>query len=264
MTRPNGRVFCVCLRHSERIGDAILWLPEHTVIMEDAAESRGREMPDNQVQLSRRTVLQLTAMVGAGLAAGAIARSGPDHTAAGAASPGAVAATATRKSELQELNQLRTRVAEQHVCTSVATATEPAPSPTATQAPLASTGEPLPYLDVWTITVLGISPTPGSPDSPPAGQFMQVNLTVSHSANSAQILPYQDFILTDDAGRFSVLDAGINSSLLGNVWLVAVGPGVTENRAWIFDVPVDAGDTFILESSADPALRVALEIEQRG
>jgi hypothetical protein len=130
--------------------------------------------------------------------------------------------------------------------------------------PLAQSGAPLPYLDIWTLTVLGIAPTPANDEVRPAGQFMQVNLTVQHSASTAESLSYLDFILTDSAGRFSVIDQAINRAFFGNDWLFGTAPGVTESRAWIFDVATDAGDEFILESNADPTFRVALKIEQRG
>jgi hypothetical protein len=32
----------------------------------------------------------------------------------------------------------------------------------------------------------------------------------------------------------------------------------------VFDVAADAGDSFILESNADPMFRVAMTVEQRG
>ena len=222
-------------------------------------------MSDRDQRLSRRTVLQYTAVLGAGLAAGTFVRRDVSlGTVAGAATPDASDATATREAELAELHDLQTQVANPLACTPAPTATSIPATATPTQVPLAQTGVPLLYLNLWTITVLGIAPTPGSQEVRPAGQFMQVNLTVAHSDDAVSMIPHLDFRLTDSAGRLSVIDQAVNRALLGNAWLLGVSPGVTETRAWIFDVAADAGDSFVLESNADPTFRVALKVEQRG
>lgn len=220
-------------------------------------------MPDNhQITLNRRAFLLHAAVLGAGVTLGAVAtRNVTLNPSALAATPQSADATATRAAELAELHALETQVSEGLVCTPAATATA---SPTATQVPAAQTGVPLHYRGVWTITVLGITPIPGTAEPRPAGKLMQVNLVVSHSESSTQIIPYTDFLLVDSAGRFSVVDQGINRAYLGNEWLFGIPPGVTENRAFIFDVAADAGDSFVLESKADPTFRVAMTVEARG
>jgi hypothetical protein len=183
---------------------------------------------------------------------------------AGAATPGAADATATREAELKELDDLRTQVANPPVCTPAPTETGISATATATEVPLAQTGVPLPYLDIWTITVLGIAPTPGSPEAQPQGQFMQVNLTVSHSSRKPETLLLPRFVLADGSGRFSSIDIAVNQKIFGPFWGLSLESGVTENRSMIFDVAADAGSSFILESNADPTFRVALTVEQRG
>ena len=220
-------------------------------------------MSDSQRVFSRRHVLQSLTVLGTGVAVGAAAGRRANVPLAGAASTQVADPTETRRAELAELDDLRTQVAQPVVCTPAATV-EANPSPTATEVPLSTAGVALPYLDIWTITPLGIAPAPGSQEPRPAGQFMQVNLSVGHSAGSGQILPYGDFTLTDSAGRIAVVDQEVNRAVFGNGWLLAISPGVEEIRGLIFDVPADAGDAFTLESNADPTFRVALEIEERG
>jgi hypothetical protein len=159
---------------------------------------------------------------------------------------------------------LQTQVANPPVCTPAPTETPVPPTATATDVPLARSGQPLSYLELWTITVLDIAPTPGSDEVQPAGQFMQVNLTIAHGSRQAETLVFTDFILIDSSGRFATVQVSTNQQLLGPTWGLGLEPGVTEMRSMIFDVAADAGDAFILESNADPGFRVALEIEERG
>jgi hypothetical protein len=181
-----------------------------------------------------------------------------------AATPGSAESTATREAEIAELRALQTQVAQPVVCTPAPTETPPPPTATATEVPLAATGVPLTYLDIWTLTLFGIAPTPESDEISPAGQFMRINFEVSHSSRSAQLVRFTDFVLSDSQGRFSRIDRETNRRLVGNSWEYSIPPGVTENRAMVFDVAADAGDSFILESDADPTFRVALTVEQRG
>lgn len=209
-------------------------------------------------RINRRALIRYGLTLGAGIAIGGAATGSisinPPALAATTETPDA---TATREAEITELNDLRTQVANPPVCT-------PAVEPTPTEAPLASTGVPLSYRDIWTITVHGIAPLPGSDVAKPAGQFMQINLAVAHTSSSAEILPYGDFVLSDAAGRFAIVDQSINRALFGNGWLLAVQPGEREERSLVFDVAADAGTSFVLESQVDPAFRVGMTLEQRG
>ena len=144
------------------------------------------------------------------------------------------------------------------------TATPGQPTATATQVPPSGTGVPLSYAGIWTITVVGIVPIPGTDAVHPQGQFMQVTMTVSHSTDSSQLVPYTDFQLEDGAGRLSYVDQTINRTVLGNDWLLGVPPGTSQDRSLIFDVGTDATAPFLLESKSDPTFRVQMMIEQRG
>jgi hypothetical protein len=218
-------------------------------------------MANQHVQLNRRTLTRISLTFGAGTAFGAVVKnvSGWDR-AASAASTTVADPTATREAELAELHALQTEVARPQECTPAV----PTPTPTATLVPLSQTGEPLAYGEAWTVTVLGINPAIIPDGSQPTGKFMQVNLELSHSAREAQIFPYADLILTDSTGKFSLVSQGASRAFQGNSWLSAIVPGTTELRSMIFDVAADAGDSFILESNADPTFRVAMTVEQRG
>jgi len=222
-------------------------------------------MSKTQELNNRRALLQYAAVLGAGVTVGGLFRGNVSPSSvAGASSPVAADATATREAELAELSDLRTQVANPPVCTPPPTATPVPPTATATEVPIAQAGVQLAYLDIWTLTILGIAPTPGSDDLRPAGQFMRINFEVSHSTRSSKVLLFNDFVLVDGQGRFSRVDRETNRVFLGNSWEYGTEPGVTEPRAMIFDVAADAGDLFVLESDNDPTFRVALRIEERG
>jgi hypothetical protein len=220
----------------------------------------------SKLSLNRRVMLSYMLTLGSGAVfGGAVMRNVPERIlAADATPPMSAEATATRAAELDDFHDLQTRVAQQPVCTPAATATVPPPTATATEVPLASVGTPLPYLDIWSITVLGIAPIPVPGNLKATGKFMQVNLTASHSRPSSESLMLTNFSLRDSAGRYSIPNIGTNQAILGGDWGLSIAPGVTQNKGIIFDVAKDAGDSFILESNADPTFRVAMTVEQRG
>jgi hypothetical protein len=226
--------------------------------MQLTPERKDQPMPDRPMSQSRRAFLRYAATTGASIALGGLALNRISfNSPATAATTGDPDPTATREAELKELHDLQTKVAEPIVCT-------PAPTPTPTEAPIVPMGTPIPYLAVWTITVLAITPNPAITAAPPAGKYMQVNLSSSHSLSSAKLLLLPDFILLDSQGRFAVADEGINTDVFGGLWLPRVEPGKTVDAAIIYDVPADAGDDFVLESQTDPGFRVAVTVEQRG
>jgi hypothetical protein len=215
-------------------------------------------MSEHRGELDRRAFFQNSLVLGVGIVVGSASRErlATDRV-AGAATPNA---TATRQAELEELHALQTQVAEPLVCTPVAAAVPP----TATQVPLASTGVLLPYLDIWVISILGIAPALAPNDLRPNGKFMQLNLTAAHSASTPQLLALTKFVLMDSGGAFAVPEISVNQKFFGTGWGLHIQPGVTENLSVVFDVAADAGDSFILESNADPTFRVGMTIEQRG
>jgi hypothetical protein len=212
--------------------------------------------------INRRSFARYLAVLGTGVAVGAAAngnlRISPSAL---AQSTETVDPTATREAELAELHALQTQVANPEVCS---TATPGQPTATATQVPPSGAGIPLSYAGIWTITVLGIVPIPGTNASHPQGQFMQVTMTMAHTTDSSQLVPYADFQLEDGAGRLSYVNQTINRTLLGNDWLLGVPPGTSQDRSLIFDVAVNATEPFLLESKSDPTFRVQMKIEQRG
>ncbi|HYP60466.1 MAG TPA: hypothetical protein VEQ36_08545 [Thermomicrobiales bacterium] len=216
-------------------------------------------MISTRTMISRRVFVQRSALIATGVAIGAVARGQVSlGNSAVAATPDA---TATREAELEELNSLQTQVAQPLVCTPAPTST---PSPTATQVPPSQTGVPLVYGNIWTITVLGIFPAMSPQDARLSGKLMQVNLTASHNNPVPKLPPLTELRLVDSQGRFSVPDIALNQSIFGSDWGLHVSPGVTANLSVVFDVAADAGDSFILESNADPTFRVAMTVEQRG
>lgn len=207
--------------------------------------------------ISRRELIKSSALLGTGLLIGGAIRSGLGTSLAADGTPDA---TATRQAELDELHALQTQVANPPVCTPAPTET---PEPTATQVPAVPAGTPVSYLDIWTITVIGIGPVPGG-ELVPAGQFLKVDMTLKHNAPDTKISPVFDFELVDATGQHYVADQTVNQELLGATIGIPVEVGVEETRSVIYDVPLDAGSLFLLESDKDPLFRVSLQMEQRG
>lgn len=212
----------------------------------------------NPTLISRRSLVSYAAVALGGFAFGKISRE-----------PGARAqdatpnATATRQAELNELHVLQTQVANPPACTPAPTETPLPPTPTATIVAPLPAGSPLPYGDIWTITVLSIGPAvPG--DATPDGMFLQVAMELSHSSSSPALPPLFDFQLVDAQGRRSAANIEDTQAILGTFNSLAVGVGEKVLRGVIFDVPMDAGTSFVLESPIDPTFRVALTVEVRG
>jgi hypothetical protein len=208
--------------------------------------------------ISRRSLVSYAAVALGGFAIGQVSRE------SGARAQDATPdATATRQAELDELHALQTQVTNPPVCTPAPTETPVPPTPTATIVPPSAAGTPLPYGEIWTITVLSIGPAiPG--DVTPDGMYMQVSMEVSHSGTSPALPPLFDFQLVDGQGRRSAANIEDTQAILGTRNSLTVGVGETVIRGVIFDVPIDAGTNFVLESPDDPTFRVALTVEIRG
>ncbi len=176
-------------------------------------------------------------------------------------------ATATRTAELIELNDLRTKVAQPVVCT-------PPPSPTATNTPLPTAaatvvppspaGQTFIYRGKFSITVISITDagTPGGRQ--PEGRFLSVHLEIENLTNSAQREPFINWRLVSSAGRAYQPSITASQDVFGRAWSLSIGPSSTEQTGIVFDVPLDSGDVFILESDEDPTFRVELMLESRG
>ena len=176
-------------------------------------------------------------------------------------------ATATRVAELSELNDLRTQVALPVVCTPPPEPTStntPVPTSTPTVAPPLPLGQKFLYANMFTITVTGIGPggTPGGMQ--PQGMFLSVNLIMENLTNTQQWPPYTDWRLVTSAGREYAPDTGASQEVFGRAWGLTVAANLTQETGLVFDVPVDAGNVFILESVNQPEFRIELILESRG
>jgi hypothetical protein len=190
----------------------------------------------------------------------------------GAADP-AVDATATRTAELAELNDLRTKVAQPAVCTPAATVTPTAtptptntatPEPTATIVPAVPIGTEVTTANGLIFTFTAINPIP-TPDSVEAnGRLIRVTFRVSNESNDSKRVPLEEWRLVDATGNEFRVDTLALAQIDGVRWSFAVSAHDSENRSLIFDVTPDSGPVFTLESTVDPAFRVALPIEARG
>jgi hypothetical protein len=170
-------------------------------------------------------------------------------------------ATATREAELQELEQLRTQVAElATTCAETPTATA-----TPTPAPPTAQGVPVPYGENWTIVVTSASTALHVGDQTPVGTFVLVNLTITNNESTVRFFDYGNFRLVDDQGRVYVDDVSIASHAETDHPInFQFDPNIPTETVDVFDVAVDAGTQFILESTADPTFRVQVSLEMRG
>jgi hypothetical protein len=178
-------------------------------------------------------------------------------------------ATATRQAEIDELNRLRTQVAQTAVCVQP-TATEtpvptetPPPTATPTPVPPVAMGQPLSYQGDWTVVVTGFLAAPSS-DTAPSGKFVQVNATVTNNAASTRKFPFGDWVLVDAAGRVFKMADTATTQLYGPSWYLGIDPSLATDFRIVFDVAADAGPAFILESAADPTFRVAVQLQALG
>ncbi len=172
-----------------------------------------------------------------------------------------VDATATRTAELREISALKTAVAQK--CTPEATPSPtPTVEPTATATPAAMRTD-LAYDDQWVIVVTSFSPVLPSGDPKPAGQFLKLTLTLTNNGDTA-LPPLTDLRLVDASGTSNTVDIKATNALVGENWMTPVKGGQSEDRAMIFDVPLDAGTSFTLVSKSHPEFRVAVAIEARG
>ena len=221
--------------------------------------------------LTRRSLLHAGLLFGAGGAVGGLA-AGPvlgRGGLAGAATPIA-GATATRQAELEELRALQTQVAEPIQCTPAPTEppapteTPIPPTPTATVVPATASGEPTPYGEEWIVTVLGIAHVPAAGEHLPEGQFIRVNVTIQNLTNDALAPPFTDWMLVTTRGQAYDVDLLASNDIAGVGWGLNVGAGETADRALVFDVPADAGTSFVLESRREPSFRVSVALQSFG
>jgi hypothetical protein len=168
-------------------------------------------------------------------------------------------ATATRAAELEELEQLRTQVAEQATACA-----EKQPSPTPTQVPAGEMGLEYPYGDGWSVTVIDAVAVPATDAVKPSGAFLQVNLTLTNNGRENEIFPFNELVLLDGQQRSYAISAEASRELVAQDWDFYVEPSQPTVKSVIFDVAPDAGTSFVLESTKDPAFRVKVEIVQRG
>jgi hypothetical protein len=230
---------------------------------EEAMDNGHSPMAGSTVTVSRVTaVMALAVMLFVGIAAG---RSLTEN-AVGAALVD-LDATATRTAELDELNQLRTQAAQSGTCVPAGSpvATEP-PSPTATPTPVppAAMGQEIAYGDDWTVVVTSFTPAPPSDEVTASGKFLQVSVTVTNHGKRSRPFPFTDWVLVDETGRTFVMDYSATRLLVGGAPFFGLDPSLEKHLAVVFDVALDAGPRFVLESATYPAFRVALELQMHG
>jgi hypothetical protein len=176
-------------------------------------------------------------------------------------------ATAISESEREELNRLRTQVAQTVVCTPPPTAiptVEPSPTATPTPVPPKAMGESLEYVDGWTVVVNSLT-IPGTSDRiSPAGKFLQVSLTVTNNSDENRSFPFRDLSLVDEQGRSFRMSDEATTQYYGPSWYLGSDPYLPADFTVLFDVAADAGSNFILESRADPTFRVAVQMQVLG
>jgi hypothetical protein len=184
---------------------------------------------------------------------------GEANAAQGSSDP-AFEATATRQAELDELSELRTQVARYESTPGC----PPDGTPdVASPVPPAQAGTALAYGDDWTVTITDLSTMPTFGTATAQGIFARVSLTAINNTNEPLRFPYDDLVLRDSIGR-SYLPALEAKTQLGAHYFDELPPSLPTNGFVIFDVATDAEGPFILESTADPAFRVVIEVQLRG
>ena len=215
--------------------------------------------------MNRRTVLQLAGVAAASFLVGRT------HQAKDAAHPAIVRAagdspdaTATRAAERNELDGMRTQIANPSACvlptetatvSATATATLPPPSPA---------GATVRYSDTWEINVLSIAPAILPDSISPVGTVLQVNYELHNLTQDSALPPFVQFTLSDHVGTTVQVDIALNQTLFGSTGVLPVNGYATDSRSVAFDFPTKGGTQYIFGSSAAPGFRVALEIVNRN
>jgi hypothetical protein len=170
-------------------------------------------------------------------------------------------ATSTRDAEIQELEQLRTQVAQ----AATPCAQTPTPAATPTPVPPAAQGQPLPYGENWTVIATGASNATNVGDSVPKGVYVLVNLTITNNDPGKRFFPFEDLRLLDDRGREYISDVFVSTRVpIDQPINFQFDPSLPTDTVVVFDVALDAGQSFILESTADPTFREQVSLEMRG
>jgi hypothetical protein len=236
----------------------------------DGANEWGREMEGHEESTpsvprwptSVSVVAALLAVVAILTVWTSLARSYPSGLARAAVETDA---TSTRRAELEELDSLRTQVAQSTVCvlgTPVATAMS-TPTVLPTEVPPAAMGKALPYTGDWTVTVSGFVAAP-QVDATGSGRYVQVSVTVTNNVADTRTFPFRDLILADASGRIFLLADDVTTQLYGPSWYLGVPPSLETPFRLVYEVAADAGTAFILESKSDPTFRVAVQLQVLG
>jgi hypothetical protein len=225
--------------------------------MDDRAESPSTERRHSFAVSTRAALVALMLVAFLGFAFGRSTIAPP----AGAADQ--PDATATRQAELDELNQLRTQVAQTVVCVQPTATETPLPTATPTPVPPVAMGQPLTYAGDWTVVVTGVVVAP-SAGSTPNGKLIQVNVTVTNNGDSGRKFPFDHWHLVDAGGRVFTIADTATTQLYGPSWYLGIDPSVPADFHIVFDVAADAGSAFVLESDDDPTFRVAVQLQLLG
>jgi hypothetical protein len=176
-------------------------------------------------------------------------------------------ATATRTAEVAEVNRLQTQVAQAGACTPVGSPVtiEPAsPTSTPTPVPPAPMGQKIAYREDWTVAVTGFTPAAPSDRLKASGRFLQMTVIVANHRAVPRAFPFSDFVLVDKSGRTYAMNSAATVSLIGAGSFLTIDPAQEKEFAIIFDVAVDSGTDFVLESATDPTFRVAVKLQLLG
>jgi len=153
------------------------------------------------------------------------------------------------ESETDELNRLRTQVAQTPVCGLPSPTPELSPTATPTSVPAVAAGTPI---------------SPPIEGVKPSGKFLRVNATVTNNAGESRTYPFRSWVLIDDQVRTFEIADDATSQATGSGWYRGVDPSLPQDFAIIFDVALDSGKSFVLESRDDLILRVSLQIQVLG
>jgi hypothetical protein len=225
--------------------------------------SNNDELGTGAVVLSKRSALGLLALVLlVGILVGRTIAT--DGGARAAALQTEATPVGTTESETDELNRLRTQVAQTPDCEEPSPTPEPTLTATPTPVPPVAAGTEVQAADNWTVVVTGITPAPPIADTEPTGKFLQVTVTVTNNGSESRTYPFQSWILVDEQGRTFEVAGAATTQVTGTGWYRGIAPSLPKDFAIVFDVAADAGPVFILESRDDPTLRVALQIQLLG
>jgi hypothetical protein len=164
------------------------------------------------------------------------------------------------ESERDELNRLRTIVAESTEC-AVPNATAIVPGSTPVPVESIPAGTAVDIGDDWILAANGISLSPPLEGVNATGQLVQVTMTVTNMSDVDRIFDFRNWELEDEQGTVYALNHTATTLVSGPRWYVEIHRTAEQTFQILYDVNAGAGPSFTLTNKNVPTVQFELALE---